>query len=117
MTQRGWAFVFGWYGFVMYSDFARSAMARVHVPALIQDLTGDASVVDVEIPAGQVFTVRQLLERLDQRYPGFAARMMYQDDLMPGIAVFVDGQQGFMKLQEKVDSASEVHFLPPIVGG
>jgi len=36
---------------------------------------------------------------------------------MPGIAVFVDGQQGLMKLQEKVHASSEVHFLPPIVGG
>lgn len=92
-------------------------MARVHVPALVQDLTGQAAVVEVEMQAGQVLTVRQVLERLDARYPGFAARMLYQDELMPGIAVFVDGEQGFMKLQEKVSAGSEVHFLPPIVGG
>ena len=92
-------------------------MARIHVPALIQDLTGKASMVEVEMQPGEVLTVRQVVERLDARYPGFAARIMYHDDLMPGVAVFVDGQQGFMKLQEKVHAASEVHFLPPIVGG
>ncbi len=92
-------------------------MARVHVPALVQDLTGQTAVVEVEMQPGQVLTVRQVLERLDARFPGFAARLLYGDELMPGIAVFVDGQQGFMKLQEKVSATSEVHFLPPIVGG
>jgi molybdopterin converting factor small subunit len=92
-------------------------MVRVHVPALVQDLTGHSALVEVEIPAEQAITVRQLLERLDVRYPGFAGRMLYRDELIPGIAVFVDGQQGFMKLQEKVHAASDVHFLPPIVGG
>ena len=92
-------------------------MARVHIPALVQDLTGHAALVDVEIPAGQAITVGHLLERLDTLYPGVAARLLYRGDLIPGIAVFVDGEQGFMKLQEKVTPTSEVHFLPPIVGG
>jgi molybdopterin converting factor small subunit len=91
-------------------------MARIHIPALVQDLTHDA-VVDVDIPAGGQLTVGEILGKLDTRYPGLQARMLYHGDLMPGIAVFVDNVQGFMKLQEKVGSGSVVHFLPPIVGG
>lgn len=92
-------------------------MIRVHIPALLQDLTGQAPLVETEIPAGEAISVRQLLDRLDARYPGFAERLIYRNDLIPGMAVFVDGQQGFLKLQEKVSASSEVHFLPPIVGG
>jgi molybdopterin converting factor small subunit len=91
-------------------------MARIHIPALLQDLTHRA-VVDVEIPPDATFTVGQLLERLDASFPGLQERLLYRGDLVPGIAVFVDGEQGFMKLLEKVHPASEVHFLPPIVGG
>ena len=91
-------------------------MARVYIPALIQDLTQQA-VVEVEIPAGQSLTVGQVLDRLDARFPGLRERMVYHGDLLPGIAVFVDHEQGFMKLLEKVRPGSEVHFLPPIVGG
>jgi len=91
-------------------------MARVHIPALVQDLTHQ-DVVDVEIPPDQSLTVGQVLERLDARFPGIAGRLLSGGDLLPGIAVFVDGEQGLMKLKEKVRSASELHFLPPIVGG
>jgi sulfur-carrier protein len=91
-------------------------MARIHIPALVQDLTHQAT-VEVEIPAGELRTVGQVLGQLDARFPGLQERLLYQGDLMPGIAVFVDNEQGFMKLQEKVRPTSEVHFLPPIVGG
>jgi len=92
-------------------------MIRVHIPALLQDLTGQAALVEVELADGQALSVRQLLDRLNARYPGFADRLIYRDDLIPGVAVFVDGQQGYLKLREKVSASSEVHFLPPIVGG
>jgi molybdopterin converting factor small subunit len=91
-------------------------MARIHIPALLQDLTHRAT-VEVEIPAQDTLTVGQVLERLDASFPGLRERLLYRGDLLPGIAVFVDGEQGFMKLQEKVRATSEVHFLPPIVGG
>lgn len=91
-------------------------MARVHIPALLQDLT-HRPVVDVEIPPEATLTVGQVLDRLDTSFPGLRERLLYHGDLLPGIAVFVDGQQGFMKLLEKVRPSSEVHFLPPIVGG
>lgn len=93
------------------------AMPTVHVPSLLRDLTGEAEAVEVHVPAGAEVTVDDLLRRMDVQYPGFRERLLYLGDLMPGIAVFIDGQQGFMKLQEKVGANSHVHFLPPIVGG
>jgi molybdopterin converting factor small subunit len=92
-------------------------MATVHVPSLLRDLTQGAELVEVALPDGALITVGDLLFRIDAQHPGFSERLLYFGDLMPGIAVFVDGQQGFMKLQEKVGAKSHVHFLPPIVGG
>ena len=92
-------------------------MATVHVPSLLFDVTHNADRVEVSFPDGTQITVGELLKRIDAQHPGFSERLLYFGDLMPGIAVFVDGQQGFMKLQEKVSAKSEVHFLPPIVGG
>ena len=91
-------------------------MARIHIPALMQDLTR-VPIVDVDIPVNETRTVGQLLDALNILYPGIKERFVYHGDLLPGIAVFVDQQQGFMKLQEKVGPKSHVHFLPPIVGG
>lgn len=92
-------------------------MATVHIPSLLRDITHDAERVDVPFADGTQITVGDLLKRIDAQHPGFSERLLYFGDLMPGIAVFIDGQQGFMKLQEKVSARSEVHFLPPIVGG
>ena len=92
-------------------------MATVHIPSLLRDLTGGAEAVDVPVAEGQQIAVEELLRRLDARFPGFSERLLYRGDLMPGIAVFVDGAQGHMKLKEKLGPASQVHFLPPIAGG
>jgi molybdopterin converting factor small subunit len=95
--------------------FTAGPVITVHVPALLRDLTGNRQLV--QLPATGTVTVRELLRSLDAAYPGFSDRLLYQDDLLPGIAVFVNGEQGLMKLQEKVPPAAVVHFVPPIVGG
>jgi molybdopterin converting factor small subunit len=40
-----------------------------------------------------------------------------EDDLIPGVAVIVDGETSLMGLLERVQENSEVHFLPAIGGG
>jgi len=92
-------------------------MATVHIPSLLRDLTQGTELVEVAVPEGTQITIAEILLRIDADHPGFSERLLYFGDLMPGIAVFVDGQQGFMKLEEKVGPKSHVHFLPPIVGG
>lgn len=92
-------------------------MATVHIPALLRDLTGGAEQVSVEIPPGEKITVRQLLERLSADHEGLLDALLYDDDLMPGIAVLIDSDHALMGLQAKVEAGSEVHFLPAVVGG
>ncbi len=62
-------------------------------------------------------TVRQVIENLDKQFPGMKERLMENGSLMPGISVIVDGQQSQLGLLERLEEASEVHFLPAIGGG
>ena len=62
-------------------------------------------------------TVRQVIENLDKQFPGMKERLMENGSLMPGISVIVDGLQSQLGLLERLEEASEVHFLPAIGGG
>jgi molybdopterin converting factor small subunit len=87
-------------------------MARVWIPPLLRDLTGDHETVTV--PGSRV---RGIIDELDQLYPGMRDRLCQGDDLRPGIAVVVDTQLARLGLSEPVGVESEVHFLPAIAGG
>jgi molybdopterin converting factor small subunit len=92
-------------------------MVTVHIPALLRDLTGGAAQVRVDVPAGRQITVRELLEMLDADHRGLLESLLYEGDILPGIAVFIDSDQAHLGLQAKLGDGSEVHFLPPVVGG
>ena len=40
-----------------------------------------------------------------------------QEDLIPGLAVIIDGEVSLLGMLDKVQETSEVHFLPAIGGG
>ncbi len=84
----------------------------VWIPALLRDLTGGQETVRV-----QGGTVRQLIDALDQRYPGIKERLCAGDDLRPGVAVAVGSQVSALGLLQPVPEGSEVHFLPALSGG
>ena len=89
-------------------------MAEVWIPPPMQNVTGGQGKVLVD---GR--TVRQLVNNLEKQYPGLKL-MLYdeeEDDIMPGLAVIVDGEASQLGLLERVSDASEVHFLPAIGGG
>lgn len=89
-------------------------MAEVWIPPQMQKVTGGQERVQID---GR--TVRQLVNGLDQKFPGLKA-MLYdeeEDDIMPGLAVIVDGEASQLGLLERVSDDSEVHFLPAIGGG
>jgi len=89
-------------------------MAEVWIPPQMQNVTGGQEKVMVD---GS--TVRQLVNNLEKQYPGLKL-MLYdeeEDDIMPGLAVIVDGEASQLGLLERVSDASEVHFLPAIGGG
>ena len=89
-------------------------MPEVWVPPRLQQLTGGKQQVQV---AGA--TVRQVINNLEKDYPGTRAFLIdeEEDELIPGIAVIVDGETSLLGLIERVQENSEVHFLPAIGGG
>lgn len=92
-------------------------MATLHLPALMRHLAGGSDVVRVELPPGAEVTVRELLERANSAHPGLMEALLDDDDLVPGLAVFIDNEQALLRLRAKVAYNSEVRLLPPIVGG
>ncbi len=87
-------------------------MAQVWLFATLRPVTDGKC--PVEVP-GQ--SVRELVDNLEQVYPGARSALLWDDDLMPGLAVIVDGETSALGLLQKLQGDSEVHFLPAIGGG
>ena len=89
-------------------------MPEVWIPPRMQPLTEGKQQVQVE---GS--TVRQLVNNLELLFPGTRALIYDEEagDLLPGVAVIVDGEASQLGLLERLREDSEVHFLPAIGGG
>ncbi len=87
-------------------------MAIVYIPTMLRSLTGDDQQLEIEGT-----TVRQIVEKLEARYPGVKERLVESNRLKPNISVAVDGDVSPLGMLEKVGESSEVHFLPAIGGG
>ena len=87
-------------------------MARVFVPTMLQAATGGVKEVEVE---GR--NVRQIIEGLDEMFPGIAGRLIEDGDIRSNLAVAVDGEVARMGLMERVGETAEIHFVPAIGGG
>ncbi len=78
----------------------------VEIPSALRDHCGGA--LHVEVEAG---TVRQVLRRLEARFPGFGERLGTE------FAVAIDGEIHPDPWLEPVPPGGELHFLPPLAGG
>ncbi len=87
-------------------------MPTVFIPAQLKSLTGGVSQVEMEAD-----NVRQVIEQLDQQFPGIRDRLCDGDDLARTLQVSVDSSMGSRGLRTQVGDAREVHFLPVIGGG
>ncbi len=87
-------------------------MATVFIPSLMQKLSDGNNRVHVEGA-----TVRQIVNNLDEQYPGFKDRLVADGRIKGNISVAVDGEITPLGMLEKVGESSEVHFLPAIGGG
>ena len=87
-------------------------MATVFIPTMLQSLTAGAKQVEFDARS-----VRQVIERLEELYPGIKDRLIEDGALRPNLAVAVDGDVAVMGLLERVGEKSEVHFIPAIGGG
>ena len=79
---------------------------------MLQSLTGGAKRVDCDAR-----NIRQVIERLEELYPGIKDRLVENGELRPNLAVAIDGDVAIMGMLEKVGENSEVHFVPAIGGG
>ena len=87
-------------------------MPTVWIPPLLRELTDGQETVTVP---GR--TVGEVIQALEERFPGIQERLCQGNRLRPGITVTVDGVLGTKGLREPVAEESEVHFVPAIGGG
>ena len=87
-------------------------MATIFIPTMLQKMTNGAQKVDMEVR-----NVRQVIERLEEIYPGIKDRLLEDGDIAPNIAVAIDGDVAIMGLLQRGGENSEVHFVPAIGGG
>lgn len=87
-------------------------MVTVRIPRPMQIYTRNQEVVHAR---GR--NVRQLINDLEEAYPGLKGALMDDDKLKPAIVVAVDGNISRLGLLQPLADANEVIFLPAISGG
>ncbi len=87
-------------------------MPVVFIPPSLRQLT--QGVQRVELTAT---TVREVVARLEERFPGIGARLCDSDGLRPGLAVAIDSRISDLGFLERVEPDSEVHFVSAVGGG
>ena len=87
-------------------------MAMIFIPTMLQKMTDGAQKIEMEVR-----NVRQVIEHLEELYPGIKDRLLEDGDIAPNIAVAIDGDVAIMGLLQRVGENSEVHFVPAIGGG
>ncbi len=88
-------------------------MATVFIPSLLEGLTGGARTVEV---SGR--NLRQVINALDERYPGMKERLLDEDGaLIPEIVAAIDGETNHLGLLQPVTETTEIQFVPAIGGG
>jgi len=87
-------------------------LAKVFIPSLMQKLTNGQDILDINGA-----TVREIIENLEQNYPGIKVRLVDKYKMKSNISVAVDGEVSPLGLLEKVSENSEVHFIPAVGGG
>ncbi len=87
-------------------------MAIVVVPALLRKLSNGQERVEV---TGR--NVGQIIDSLEQQFPGFKEQLLQNNELKPSVAVSIDGEMGTGGLLDRVKDSSEIFFIPAIGGG
>ena len=87
-------------------------MATVYIPTMLLPVTGGVKQTQVEAR-----NVRQLINALEEQFPGIKDRLIEENQVRSNLAVSIDGEVARMGLLERVGENSEVHFVPAISGG
>ena len=87
-------------------------MAKVRIPQPLQALTNNDQTAEV---SGK--NVRQIIDALEQLYPGVKAALLKDGKLRPDIAIMLDNRIAQFGLLEAVSEDTELLFIPAIGGG
>lgn len=87
-------------------------MATVYIPTMLLPVTG--GVKQTQVSASNV---RQVINELEEQFPGIKDRLTEDNQVRSNLAVSIDGEIARMGLMERVRENSEVHFVPAISGG
>ena len=87
-------------------------MPRVWMSPLLETFSDGIEFVDVRDG-----TISQIIDQLDAKFSGIKSVLVNDGDIFPGVAVLVDGFDAGFGMFQKVDSDSEIYFLPAIGGG
>ena len=87
-------------------------MANVFLPYVLRKYAGGGETVDM--PAD---TLGELIEKLEDNYPGMKRHLIVDDALNPGLAAIVGHTATRRGLLQKLTPDVEVHFIKAISGG
>ncbi len=88
---------------------------KVKIPTVFRRFTDNQA--EVQLTPG---TIGQLIDQLDQRYPGFKGQVMNDaGELHRFVNVYVNDEDAryLEKLETKVDEGDQVALLPSVAGG
>jgi molybdopterin synthase sulfur carrier subunit len=87
-------------------------MATIFIPAQLRTLTAGIEQLEMD-----VHNVREVINQLEQKFPGIRDRLCQQDQLSPSLQVSIDSVITSRGMIAKIQPNSEVHFIPAIAGG
>ncbi len=93
-------------------------MIMVYVSGHLKDYTGKKR--QVQISSSSITNVLDLLEYLNQLYPGIKERILDdQDNTRQYVNIFVNGEDIRFSEKEntKIKEGDQVHILPSVAGG
>jgi MoaD family protein len=92
---------------------------RVKVPTILRGAVGGEPVVSVEVDGGGR-SLREVLDDLEHRYPGFASSIVGEDGgLHRFVNLYVNGEdvRYLGLLETEVSDGDTVAILPAVAGG
>ena len=87
-------------------------MATIFIPAQLRILTAGTDKLEMD-----VHNVREVIDQLEQQFPGIRDRLCQQDQISPSLQVSIDSVITSRGMIAKIQPNSEVHFIPAIAGG
>ena len=78
-------------------------MAKIFIPTMLQSLTAGVKQVDLDAR-----NVRQIIERLEELYPGMKDRLVEDGEIRSNLAIAIDGDVAIMGMLANKDPRTAV---------